>query len=419
MPRTRGRPSPVSVYLILHAAQSFLFTLAFVTHAAYRVESVGLNPLQLVLLGTALELAVLAFEIPTGVVADLYGRRASVIIGVTIVGAGLIVEGLFPVWSAVLAAQIVWGIGYTFISGAEPAWIADEVGEQRAPELFLRANQAGSLARLAGIPAGAAAATLQLNLPFVLGGLGFLGLAAWLLVRMPETRPALRAGRGRTAWADYAATLHAGVAQLRVRPALIWLLVIGALAGMSSEAFDRLADARLITEIGLPPLGNLDPVAWFAVIAAGSTLLGIGALEVVRRHVNLTSAPAIARLLLLNETGIIAGLAAFALAGEFWPAVLAAWTVRITRGVHAPVYLAWLNHRLDSRVRATVLSLAGQADALGQVAGGPLLGIIATLHSIEAAILAGGAVLLVNLALYAALERSETRATPAPAQSDR
>jgi len=53
----------------------------WVVMAVYLVSELDLSPLQLVLMGTAMEAAVFVFEIPTGVVADMYSRRLSLIIG--------------------------------------------------------------------------------------------------------------------------------------------------------------------------------------------------------------------------------------------------------------------------------------------------------------------------------------------------
>ena len=61
-------------YLFSTTAAGLLFATVFTTAAVYRVEIALLNPLQLILVGTALELSVFLFEIPTGVVADLYSR---------------------------------------------------------------------------------------------------------------------------------------------------------------------------------------------------------------------------------------------------------------------------------------------------------------------------------------------------------
>ena len=79
----------------------------------YYVKDVGLSPLQMVLVGTTLEVACFLFEVPTGIVADLYSRRLSIIIGFTLIGAGFLLQGLVPAFIAILAAQVLWGIGYS------------------------------------------------------------------------------------------------------------------------------------------------------------------------------------------------------------------------------------------------------------------------------------------------------------------
>src|SRR3712207_7145810 len=67
------------VYLGIKGASALFFMLWATVASVYRIEEVGLDPLRLVLLGTALEVAILVFEVPTGVLADTYGRRRSVI----------------------------------------------------------------------------------------------------------------------------------------------------------------------------------------------------------------------------------------------------------------------------------------------------------------------------------------------------
>ena len=72
------------VYLVLSGAIAFANTLMFTVLAVYYVRAVGMSPLQLVLVGTVLETTILIFEVPTGVVADTFSRRLSVIIGTLI-----------------------------------------------------------------------------------------------------------------------------------------------------------------------------------------------------------------------------------------------------------------------------------------------------------------------------------------------
>jgi MFS transporter, DHA3 family, tetracycline resistance protein len=72
--------------------------------------------------------------------------------------------------------------------------------------------------------------------------------------------------------------------------------------------------------------------------------------------------------------------------------------------------MTWLNQQItDSSVRATVISFAGQADAVGEAGGGPLLGAVGNAFGIRAALVAGGLVLSPALALYARAIRHHGR----------
>ena len=103
---------------MISAGGAFIATVVFTITPLYRIESAGLNPLELVLVGTFMEAAVFVFEIPTGIVADVYSRRLSVIIGNIGMGVGFVMEGAYPHVGTIMAAQILWGITYTFTSGA-------------------------------------------------------------------------------------------------------------------------------------------------------------------------------------------------------------------------------------------------------------------------------------------------------------
>jgi MFS family permease len=97
-----------TVYLLLEGVMSFAFGLVFTVTGVYFVTVVGMNPLQLVLVGTALELTAFLFEIPTGTVADTYSRRLSVIIGIFVLGAAFVLRGLAPVFEFMLPDRQFW-----------------------------------------------------------------------------------------------------------------------------------------------------------------------------------------------------------------------------------------------------------------------------------------------------------------------
>jgi len=127
----------------------------WVVMSVYLVSELHLSPLQLVLMGTAMEAAVFLFEVPTGVVADTYSRRLSIVIGYLGMGLAWLAVGLVSAPWLIIALWAVWGLSYTFTSGAEEAWIADEVGADSVAPVFLRAarwGQAGAVVGT-GVPA--------------------------------------------------------------------------------------------------------------------------------------------------------------------------------------------------------------------------------------------------------------------------
>lgn len=390
------------VYLIMSAVLAFLTSMSWIVKPVYYVLTVHMNPLQLVLIGTVLEVSYFLFQVPTGLFADARSRRLSIIIGLLLEGAGLLVQGLVPVFGAIILLEAGRGLGAAFRDGAEEAWLSDELGPERFGQSLVRGSQVGQVAGIVGTITGVALASLRLNLPIVLGGLLFLPFAIFLVIVMPERgfRPARHVGRiGRQVMAG---ALWKSVRLIRGSSVLFLVLAIGVIFGSFSEGFDRLWQAHFLIDFRLPSPDHLRPVAWFGVFTIGPALLSLPAMEIVRRYVDLNSHIAVARALFAVNAVLIVSVVTFGLAASFALAVGAFFLASVMRGIQSPVYTAWLNQSVtDSDIRATVLSLCMQADSVGQFAGGPIIGVIGTIFSLRAAVTAAGAALTAALPLYA------------------
>jgi DHA3 family tetracycline resistance protein-like MFS transporter len=389
-----------SIYLLIRGMSAFAFFLAEVAMGVYFVTVIGLTPLQLVLVGTALEATVFLFEVPTGVVADVYSRRLSIIVGMFLMGAGFVVWGFFPIFAAALLGQALWGLGTTFTSGAEAAWISDEVGEAHVARLFVRGLQAEQIGGLVGIALGAVLGSLRLHLPILVGGILYIVLGAVLIFVMPERGFVPRRHQHPAVRPSFRQTLTAGFRTVRGQSVLVVLLAVAALHGMASEAFDRLWEAHFLKNLTFPVVGHFQPIIWIGAINVGVLLLSVVAGEFVHRRLDVTRPGIVARALLVCNALIIVGMVSFALAPAFGFAAGAYWVANVARRIRRPLYDAWLNRGLDPAVRATVLSMGGQADALGQIAGGPVLGLAANAWSIRAAIAIAGVILWPAFWLY-------------------
>jgi MFS transporter, DHA3 family, tetracycline resistance protein len=389
------------VYLIMEGTISLCFTTIFTVAAIYRINNAGLTPFQLVLVGTVLEASTFLFEVPTGVLADTYSRRLSIIIGIFLLGTASVFEGMIPQFWAILLAQVIWGLGYTFTSGATEAWVADELGEERAGYAYLRAAQLDQIGSLIGTFISVGLASISINLPIVLGGAAIVGLAVFLLFVMPEREfhPIVRDERG--SWRAMAQTFRSGVAAVRGRPLLVTILGISVFFGASSEAFDRLWEAHFLAYFRFPALGAFEPVVWFGIINAGAMIVSFIATEIARRRLDTTSHRAVARTLLALNALLIASIVALGLSGSFALALGAFWSAALLRRTRAPLFAAWINQHVDSQVRATVFSMTSQADAFGQIAGGPAVGAVGSIFSLRAAMVVSGMLLSPALALYA------------------
>jgi DHA3 family tetracycline resistance protein-like MFS transporter len=328
---------PTGTYYACVGFSSFLYALTFTLSMVYYVKDVGLSPLQMVLVGTVLEAACFLFEIPTGVVADLYSRRLSVIIGLVIVGLAFLLQGSVQTFEAVLAAQVVWGVGFTFTSGASEAWITDEIGEDHVAHVFSRGLQFHLSATVLGTVAAGTLGLLSLRLPMIISGTGFVLLAIALLLVMREDNFVPTPKGDRETFAHLTSTLVHGLQVARRRPVVRNFFLISIIVGLSSEAFDRLWTVRVLDDFRLPTLfGTSDPAVWFTVFALVGTVISLATSVLVNKvsadRVSALHPNGLLALLTLVQVGGIVGLA---VVGNLWLALAAMWARNAALGVLA------------------------------------------------------------------------------------
>jgi len=140
-------------------------------------------------------------------------------------------------------------------------------------------------------------------------------------------------------------------------------------------------------------LDPLDPVVWWGIISAATMLLGIGAIELTRRHVDVDNPWVAVRALSVLNAFTIAGVVIFAVTGNFALEIAAYLVYQVVRGAGGPIKRAWINRQFESNVRATIFSMHAQADAFGQVA------------TVRAALLVVAALLVPPQAIYAFIAR--------------
>ena len=261
-----------SVYLLFRFVCSLAVSMSTVLSIVYHMEVVQLDAFQLVLVGTVQETSCFLFEMPTGVVADLYSRRRSVLIGMFLYGLGFLMEGALPWFAPVLLAQVVWGCGDTFITGALEAWIASEEEDKPIDKVFMRGSQMGQIGGVLGVVLGTLLGNINLQMPVILGGSLCLLLGLVMVRIMPETNfsPAIEERQGLLK--DFVCLFKLNLGFVKGAPVLLALLAITLCGGLASEGFDRLSTAHFLDDTVIPVIGPLNSVTWFGVIS----LIGSG-----------------------------------------------------------------------------------------------------------------------------------------------
>jgi len=375
----------------------------WVVMSVYLVSELHLSPLQLVLMGTAMEGAVFLFEVPTGVVADTYSRRLSLVIGYLGMGVAWLAVGLVSAPWLIIALWATWGLAYTFTSGAEEAWIADEVGADKVGPIFLCAARWGQAGAVVGLLLQVAVGIQSLRAGVILGGVFTILCGIGCILFMPETgfRRRPRAERA-NAFAEMRTTAVTGARYAWAAPVIVLLAAADLFMGASSEAFDRLKEAHFLRDVGLPAVGSLDPVVWFGIFWLVGMLLNIAAIGGLIKRVESGGRQSIARYLFGFTALQLIAMLIFAMTGSTWLAIAGLLGVFFARNMAMPLYTTWLNEQItDSSVRATVMSMTGQANAIGQAGGGPVLGAIGNVWGIRAALATGALAIGPALGLYA------------------
>ena len=373
--------------------------------------SVGLRHLPGDVINAAYTVAQVIFEVPTGVVADTVGRRVSYLLAVGVilvstllyVGFGLMGYGLWPF----AAASALLGIGYTFYTGAVDAWMVDalhSVGYQgRLEPFFARYGIIFGIFMLIGTTLG--------------GLLGQVDL--WI-----------RTWRGRSSWFPRSSSA-CGMRDLGFRARPLTLGSFGretrriATEGVTYGLRDRIVRFIMFASLVQGVFFMYGFYSWqkYFLDLLGSDLVWVTG--VIAALVGLTQifgnmlvgritarSPDRGLILMVCAAVTTAAVIGAALVQHFWVAVPLYLVSTIAFGIAMPVKQGWLNARIPSQQRATIISLDALFGDGGSTVGQVGLGYLSQAVSIPAAWLVGGLVEAISVPLLGVARRAE-QAEPA------
>jgi MFS family permease len=350
------------------------------------------------------------FEVPTGVVADTWGRRVSYLLGSVTLAVSTVLYWLAwqahaPFW-AWAATSVLLGLGFTFFSGATEAWLVDALKftgfKGNLESVFARGQIVAGAAMLSGsVLGGLVAQWTNLGVPYLLRGLALVVTFVVAFLYMRDWGFVPRSGRhpGREMGQVVRASVRYGLGNRPVR----WMMLAAPFTfGVGIYAFYAM-QPYLLELYGDEQAYSIAGLA--AAIIAGAQIAGGMAAPRVRRLFRNRTSALLAGLLLE-----IALLALLGLTGTFWVAVglLVLWG--LAAAATLPIRQAYLNGLIPSEQRATVLSFDNLLGSSGGVVIQPALGKVADVWSYSTSYLVAAAfqLLAVPFTVLARRERASS-----------
>lgn len=371
----------------------------------------GLDILQVNLVLAVYLITICVFEVPTGAIADVFGRKTSFVLSCLVralaFGLYFFADGFWQF----LVAEFIDAVGTTLSTGAFDAWAVDGMhaeGDSRPVDrVFARANMLAQTCAIVGGLTAAQLAQRNLALPWLIGMSGFLVCAAAGAVLMREQRrPASATARsGEGASRSLVATVREGLAVVRGAPVMRALCLLSMLGAFATIPTFQMWQPRFQQLAGEGPW----LLGWVWVLM---NLALIGGSALIPRLVGRWGR---ARAMAIAYVWRAVTLAVAALAVSFVPALIGFVLQEIGVGFNEPIKQAWMNEHATSKHRATILSLRSMAFTLGGAAGLVCLGWLARSTSIAHAWMVTACLYAVAVPLCLAIGRLAARGEESPA----
>ena len=400
------------VYYIRTAVWEFNSGLIFTSIWVLYYAVIGLSLVEVSLLYIVITVANMILEIPTGVLADVYSRRLSVIVGGVFIGITYVTVGIFPAFVVALIGGFIEALGDTCVSGALQAWITDEVGEKNVGQVFLRGRQVATPAHWAGVLLSIALAALtNYQVPIVLGGALWFVLTLFLILFMPETnfKPTVTAmTRDRNLLSPLKASFAIfveGTRLIRAAPILQGLFIAQILASAFADGFYKFSRAHILQSFALPTIvvpvfGALKDNLWFGLLEMLQGLFCLVGAEVVRRTVRLDKGRSSTWTIVAMYSAMFVAVAGFVFTHHFGLA-MATWViVNGLQDIVNPIVDTWLNQNIPSKIRATVISMSSQAGMVGALGSSTAFSALGDQFGTRVALALSGGILLPLIFTY-------------------
>jgi DHA3 family tetracycline resistance protein-like MFS transporter len=387
----------------IYSATRFLIAFAVGTTLPVYVlyfRHYQINLFQIALLAAVFEASILLLEMPTGLVADIYGRRISVVLSAVFSLIAGFVFIFFPFLAGFIVAEVLAGFGETLRSGALEAWLVDslkhEGKEERVKSAFAAGTKFKSAGNLLGLILGGYLASLNMRLVWVPFTALFLILCLFLILKMREGYELERKVSEKLK-ARLLETIKQSIRVMKSQRLILALLILFLFSEFAFEAISQFWQVHFDENLSIPT----QYFGWIAAIAFLVTILLVDKVAAVSgKFKHETSS------LIILESLFLVSLLALALAGS--PVLAAILFILLHSFVNfkEPIFLDLYNKRIPSAQRATLLSFLSLIGSTGEVLAGLCIGIVAIKFGLRITFGFGTVLLFVGIVAFLLLATS-------------
>jgi DHA3 family tetracycline resistance protein-like MFS transporter len=381
----------------IYSATRFLTSFAFGTILPVYVlyfRHHQLDLFEIALLAAVFEASILVFEMPTGLVADIYGRRISVVLSAVFSLASGLIFISFPLLAGFIVAEIVGGLGETLRSGALEAWLVDslkaEGREEKIKSAFAQGTKFKTGGNLLGLILGGYLASLSMKLVWVPFTAIFLILCLFLALRMREEYE-LKKGTPERVTSKLWETLRESTRVLKSQRLILALVLLSLFSEFAFETISQFWQVHFDENL-------LVPTQYFGWVLAAASILTILLMD----KITVLSGKFRGEVssLIILEGLFLLSLLVVAVTVSPLMAVIFFVLLQSFVSFKEPIFLDLYNKHIPSAQRATLLSFQSLVGSTGEVLSGLCIGVIALKFGLRITFGFGTAVLLAGVTAF-------------------
>ena len=340
-------------------------------------------------------------EVPSGALADKFGRDKMVRLGQILTGAGLLIQAAGSSFMPFFVGQSIMMIGVSFVSGADEALFFERLKFDRASrqwrKLLTRGSQVALIGTLTATVAGGWLHTINPRIPWVLTGASFI-VSAILVWSVKDGRERASMQGFSTELKNYLINIKSGFAEFRLPKLWIYVPIIITVQGLFYTAGYGLLRMVLLDRFTFSPfLGS--------VVIASSSLITIGLLSLMHKYADRLSEKKVITFISLSAVaGLLLSLANIGM----WGYVV---ILTLYAGEHVlyPFMSETINYHASENQRATILSVASFIKTLPYVLLAPIIGTLNTNGKLNYFLVVWACLILIAVFIYLANKRTDSK----------